>query len=246
VRQSNAYIIFFTAVMTIVVGGVLALASQGLAPAQKKSIELDTKTQILGAVVELKEGDDVLGMYNKRIKSLVVDINGEEVQKNEKGGDIVAENVSIAKNYKKDPEERVYPVFKFMNEENPDQVEAYILPLYGAGLWDKIWGYVAIDNQIESVVGVAFDHKAETPGLGARISSKEIQNRYKGKEIYDDQDNLVSVSMVKGEGNAGLTEHEVDGMSGATITGRGVNQMLENYLKCYQSYFKTVKSQKSS
>ncbi|MEQ8924362.1 MAG: FMN-binding protein, partial [Fulvivirga sp.] len=76
----------------------------------------------------------------------------------------------------------------------------------------------------------------------ARISSPEIQNRYVGKEIMDDNGNIVSVSMVKGEGNSGLTEHEVDGMSGATITGRGVNTMLEKYLGYYKSYFNKVKS----
>ncbi|QSE99031.1 NADH:ubiquinone reductase (Na(+)-transporting) subunit C [Fulvivirga lutea] len=246
-QQSNGYIILFTAALTIVVGGLLSLASQGLAPAQKKSVELDTKSQILSSVMDRAElaklnRDEVLSLYDKRIKSLVVDINGEVIEKNERGGDIVAEEVSILKNYKKAPEDRQYPVFKYMNENDPNKVDAYILPLYGAGLWDKIWGYVALKNDLNTIAGASFDHKQETPGLGARISTPEIQNRYVGKEILDDNGNLVSVSMVKGEGNSGLTEHQVDGMSGATITGRGVNAMLEKYLGYYKSYFNKVKS----
>ena len=246
-RQSNGYIILFTAIMTIIVGGLLSLASQGLAPAQKKSIELDTKSSILSSVMDREElekmkPNEVLEMYDSRISSLVVDINGDVVEKDEKGEPVVAEEVSILKNYKKKPEKRLYPVFKYMNAENPDKVDAYILPLYGSGLWDKIWGYVALNTELNTIVGVSYDHKQETPGLGARIGTPEIQNRYVGKKIYDEQGNLVSVTMVKGEGNASLDAHHVDGMSGATLTGKGVNVMLENYLNYYQSYFKKVKS----
>lgn len=246
-QQSNAYIIGFTAALTIVVGGLLSLASQGLAPAQKKSVELDTKSQILASVMDRAElatftKDQILSMYNERIESLVVDIDGNVVEMNAKGSPIVAEEVNILKNYKKDPKDRVYPVFKYKNATNPEKIDAYILPLYGAGLWDKIWGYVALEQDLNTIAGTAFDHKAETPGLGARIGDAEVQNRYVGKKILDENGNLVSVSMVKGEGNPGLTEHQVDGMSGATITGRGLNDMLKNYLSSYQAYFNKINS----
>jgi Na+-transporting NADH:ubiquinone oxidoreductase subunit C len=231
--------------MTVVVGGVLSLTSQVLAPAQKKSVELDTKSAILSSVMDLQaaglKGDAILETYGKRINSLVVDINGNEVTTDEKGNPIVAEQVDVAKNYKKTPENRLFPVFKYMNESNPEQVDAYILPLYGAGLWDKIWGFVALDSQLEQIVGASFDHRAETPGLGARIATPEVQDRYKGKKIFDESGNLVSVTMVKGEGNAGLSDYQVDGMSGATITGKGLTNMLKNYLSYYQSYINSVK-----
>ena len=241
-RQSNGYIILFTAIMTIVVGGLLSLTSQVLAPAQKISIELDTKTQILGAVQELKKGDDILAIYKERIKSLAVDIKGSEITINKKGEPMVAEEVNILKNYKMNPQERIYPVFMYMNEQNPNQVDAYILPLYGAGLWDKIWGFVALKKDFQTIAGVAFDHKGETPGLGARIKDKQILDRYVGKKIYDATGVLASVSMVKGEGNSNLTEHQVDGMSGATLTGKGVNSMMKQYLASYQAYFEKVKA----
>lgn len=242
-QQSNAYIIGFTAALTIIIGGLLSFTSQVLAPAQKRSIELDTKTSILSSVMNLDSlqytEQQILELYDQRIESLVVDINGNEVTQDEEGNPIVAENVNIVNNYKKDPEERLYPVYKYLNEETGN-VQAYILPLYGAGLWDKIWGYVALKDDLNTITGVSFDHKAETPGLGARISTDEVQQRYIGKKIYNEEGELVSVRMVKTENNTGLSEHQVDGMSGATITGRGLNDMLYNYLSHYQAYFKKV------
>jgi Na+-transporting NADH:ubiquinone oxidoreductase subunit C len=130
-----------------------------------------------------------------------------------------------------------------MSQENPEKVASYIFPVYGNGLWDKIWGYVALDANFETIQGVSFDHKAETPGLGARIATPEVQQRFVDKEIYDDQGNLVSVQMVKGEGNSSLDAHHVDGMAGATMTAKGVNNMLKNYLEAYQAYMKKVKGE---
>ena len=241
-RQSNGYIILFTAIMTIIVGGLLSVTSQVLGPAQKKSIELDTKSQILGAVMNLEKGDDILGIYDQRIKSLVVDINGEEISTNAKGGAMVAEEVNILKNFKKSTEEREYPVFMYMNASDSNQVDSYILPLYGNGLWDKIWGFVAMDKNGEKIMGVSFDHKGETPGLGARIRDKQIQERYKGKSIYNEGGELVSVYMIKGEKGEPLDPNHVDGLSGATLTAKGVNEMLKSYLTSYEAYFKKVNS----
>ena len=244
-RQSNTYIVIFTLITTVFVGGTLAVTSILLGPQQAKSIEFDTKSQILSAVMELSDKDDVLGIYDKRIESLVVNFKGEEVKTDAKGQPLVAEKVDVAKNYKLKREERLLPIFKYISESDPNQVEAYILPVYGNGLWDRIWGFVALDNSLEVVKGVSFGHKAETPGLGARISEDPvISQRYEGKKIYDSKGKLVSVAMVKGEKGAPLDEHHVDGMSGATMTGNGVNKMLMDYLTCYESYFKKVKSQK--
>jgi Na+-transporting NADH:ubiquinone oxidoreductase subunit C len=114
--------------------------------------------------------------------------------------------------------------------------------MFGNGLWDWISGYMALDADLNTIRGIAFDHKQETPGLGARITSDVVQNRYVGKKIYGDGGELVSVTMVKGEGNSGLGQHKVDGLSGATMTANGVNTMLEHYLSCYKTYIEQRKS----
>jgi Na+-transporting NADH:ubiquinone oxidoreductase subunit C len=234
--------------MTIVIGGLMSLTSVVLKPAQDKQVELDTKKKILMAVTDISNIEDpneILAMYEKRVSSKVVDINGEEVTEDRKGFPLKAEKVNIQKNYKLPPEDRFYPVFMFVDENDPEKVNAYILPTFGSGLWDWIAGYVALDADFETIKGVAFDHKQETPGLGARITEETVQNRFIDKKIYNDQGKLVSVNMVKGEGNSGLGPHEVDGLSGATMTAKGVNQMLSHYFECYQGFFEKVKSGKS-
>lgn len=248
-QQSNAYIIGFVVVLCVVVGGLLAGASYFLAPAQKKSVELETKSQILSAVssyVEVKKGDNVLDLYKNRIRSTVVNYKGEEVTTDAKGNAIVAEQVDVAKNYKEAPEDRLYPVFRVVEAGSESNYQAYVIPVYGNGLWDRIWGYVALDDKLETIVGVSYDHKAETPGLGQRIATQEIQDRYIGKSIYDGSGKLVGVTMTKGEHGGGQASIDyyredanlVDGMSGATLTAQGVNQMLKSYLQAYRNYFK--------
>ncbi len=240
-QQSNGYIIGFSVVTTIILGTLLALAAEGLKPAQAIAKEKDIKKQILGAVMELKKEDDVLAIFDKRIPPshrYVVDYNGDKKEVSSP-----AEKIDIGSEYKKDTTKRDFPVFEFVSETNPDEVEAYIIPLYGNGLWDKIWGYLAIDKDLQTIKGVVFDHKGETPGLGARISDKEIQVRYVGKKLFDENGKLVSVVMLKSEKGNKLTDYQVDGMSGATITANGVNGMVKNYLSYYQNFFdKQVRS----
>ena len=239
-QQSNTYIIIFSAVLTIVLGGLLSLANQGLKPRQQRSIELDTKKKILGSVTDIgkRKGQEVLDFYQGSISSSVVDIEGNLIEKNDKGEPIVAEDVNIVKNFKKPAEEREYPVYVYHAEGNPEAVEAYILPVYGKGLWGPIYGFVALDTDLNTIKGVSLDHDKETPGLGARITSEEVQARYVGKKIFGDAGELISVSMLKGENNApeALDDHHIDGMSGATITANGVNDMLIDYLGHYNMF----------
>lgn len=224
----------------MIIGGILSFTSQVLGPAQKKSIELDTKTQILSAVMDLGKKDDVLGIYGSSIKSMVVDIDGNPIEKDKKGRPIVAEEVNVLKNYKMDPKNREYPVYEYKNPDDPSKIEAYIFPVYGAGLWNGIYGYVALESDLNTVKGVSFGHVGETPGLGARIASKDIQSRYHGKTIFDENGNLVSVTMQKGEKkNPSLFgPHQVDGMSGATLTANGLNAMIKDYLGYYETFIK--------
>ena len=231
--------------MTIVIGGVLSFTSQVLAPAQKKSIELDTKSQILNAVMQLdKKNDNVLDIYDQRIQSLVVDYDGNIIEKDDKGNPIVPEDVNIIRNFKLDNVDRELPVYKFMSTDNPDEIEAYILPLYGNGLWNKIYGFVALEKDLNTIKGISFGHVQETPGLGARIADAEIQNRYKGKTIFEGNE-LVSVEMLKGEKRdpSLFGPHEVDGLSGSTLTANGVNAMIKDYLDCYKGFIEKTKNQ---
>ncbi|WP_339924118.1 NADH:ubiquinone reductase (Na(+)-transporting) subunit C [uncultured Cyclobacterium sp.] len=240
-QQSNAYIITFSVILTVVLGLLLSGTSEILKPIQKKAEELDTKKQILGAVIpaesiaEMKP-EEVNEFYESRISSVVVNIEGEEITEQD-GVEITAETVDVGKNFKKEPEERLFPVFIFLEEGSEDAALAYVLPVYGNGLWDKIWGYVALKTDMDTIEGVTFSHAGETPGLGARITSLDVQQRYKDKSIYSEDGELVSVNMQKGEGKDYSGDpHKIDGMSGATITANGVNNMLKNYLNYYQSY----------
>lgn len=242
-QQSNAYVIGFSALLTVVLGGSLALAATSLQEKQREARDLDTKAQILSSVMDVEKGrDDIQAIYQKRIRGVVVDAKGNEVTQNQEGNAIEADKVEVGAEYKKPPSERLYPVFMLTSEGDSSQMEAYIFPMYGNGLWDKIWGFMALESDLSTIRGVVFDHKAETPGLGARIAERYVQARYKGKKIYDDADDLVSVTMAKGETGDDLSydDFNVDGMSGATMTAKGVNNMLQAYLEFYQPYIKEV------
>lgn len=245
-QQSNGYIVFFMVATTIVVGGLLATASQVLRPAQQKSVELDTKSQILGAVMNT-EGQNVLQIFDDQINSIVVNSKGEIVETDASGNPIIAEDIDISRQYKVPPDQRLLPVFMY-KEEGSEEISSYIFPVYGMGLWDAIWGYIALEPDMETIKGVRFDHKGETPGLGARITEIVVQKRYIGKKIYDDAGQFVSVQMLKGERNPSdkIDEHHVDGMAGATITGRGVTNMIKNYFNLYEPYMKKMKNNQNS
>jgi len=246
VQQSNTYIIIFSVILTVVCGLLLSGSSQLLGPIQQRAIELDTKKQILGAVMSSEEleamsPEEITAYYESHIASIVVNIEGEEVTEVE-GTAITAETVDIGSNYKRIPEDRLYPVFIYHEEGNPENVSAYILPLYGAGLWNAIWGYMALQSDLNTIEGVTFAHADETPGLGARITEEGVQQRYQGKEIWGDGEELESVVMMKGEGRDYSNDpHRVDGLSGATITAVGVNNMLKNYLGYYEAFLTKMK-----
>lgn len=235
-RQSNTYIVLYAAAITIVCGGLLAFASISLKDKQDANIALEQKKNILSSVITLQEGDNIEEIYAKRIKSFVVDFSG-----NKKPG-MRPEDVVVAAEYKKAPQDRLLPVYEFRNEGDTSKVEYAVLPLYGYGLWNNIWGFIALASDFNTVQGVKFQHASETPGLGARIESEEIQSRFKGKKIFDGE-SIASIRIQKGEGMDYSNEpHKVDGMSGATLTGKGVNNMMKDYLGCYENYIKKNKA----
>jgi len=232
VRQSNTYIILYSAAITIVCGGLLAFAAVSLKDKQDFNIAQEQKKNILSSVITLSETDNVDAIYNKRVKSFVLDYQGNVVP-GKKAPDVV-----VASEYKKAPKDRLLPVYEFRSETDTSKVEYAVMPVYGYGLWNNIWGFVAVKSDFSTVQGVKFQHAGETPGLGARIESEEIQGRFKGKTIFDNG-TLTSITIQKGEGqDYSGSPHKVDGMSGATLTGKGVNNMLKDYLACYENYLK--------
>jgi Na+-transporting NADH:ubiquinone oxidoreductase subunit C len=230
----------YAAILTVVCGGLLAFAAQSLKPRQDANVELERKQNILSTVMEIGEGVNIEQTYTSRVKELVIDYQGN-VQEG-----VEASKVNIAKEYKKKPEDRLLPVYEFRNEADPSKIDNVVLPVYGFGLWNDIWGFVALKSDMNTIQGVKFQHKGETPGLGARIESEEVQARYKGKSIFE-AEALASVTMQKGEGvDYANSPHKVDGMSGATLTGKGVNNMLVDYLTCYQNYIKRNQQKQSA
>ena len=210
-RQSNSYIVLYAMAITVVCGGLLAFASVSLKEKQDANIAMEKKQNILSSVLTLKEGDDINALYNSQVRGFVVDYDG-----NIKEG-MIPEQVELAKEYKKAPADRLLPIYEFRNQNDSTKIEYAVMPVYGYGLWNNIWGFVAVKSDFSTIQGVKFQHAGETPGLGARINSDEIQERFKGKTIFD-SGTLTSVFMEKGEGKDYTNNpHTVDGMSGAIL-----------------------------
>jgi Na+-transporting NADH:ubiquinone oxidoreductase subunit C len=116
----------------------------------------------------------------------------------------------------------------------------YIFPLYGTGLWGPVWGFVALNDDMNTIYGANFDHQGETPGLGAEISTQIFEAPFIGKKIFDESGNLVSITVVK-TGQQAPEQHRVDGISGGTITSKGIEKML---LDDFTSYLEFLKKKK--
>lgn len=242
-KESNGYIIGFALMLTLIAGGVLTALTLTLGPIQKKEIEFERKKFILSTAfgtteitAKATESKSIVeDMYNKQVEGFVVNGNGDIVE------GVVAGTINLKKERVKPMAERNLPIYKVSGEDG--KIVAYVMPMYGDGLWDNIWGYAAVEADLNTIKGVVFDHKGETPGLGARITDLEVQQRYIGKKILGENGDFKSVDMAKGEGqDFSNNSHTVNGLSGATITGNGVNDMFRIYLEAYLNYFKKIKS----
>lgn len=235
-RQSNGYIIFYATLLAVVCAGMLVGANLSLKDRQTANVELEQKKNILATVLDLGDEANIEELYRQKVKEYVVNHEGE-IQSGVNPKDIV-----IATEFRKPVEQRMLPVYEFRNEQDSTKLEYAVFPVFGRGLWDAIWGFIALESDMNTVKGVKFEHKGETPGLGARIVEDGVQDRYPGKEIYEAGE-IVSVRMMKGEGNDySNNKHRVDGLSGATLTANGVNDMLKEYLIAYESYMEKHKA----
>ena len=226
--NKNSYTIIYAAVMVIVVALLLALVSSGLKETQTTNVKLDKKKQILSALQINLEDQDAAALYDQYIvKELVVNTKAEILS--EVRGQ--AFDIDVVKETAKPLEDRKLPVYVAQME---GQIK-YIIPLRGAGLWGPIWGYVALNDDKNTVFGTYFSHASETPGLGAEIALPKFQQEFVGKHILNDRNEFVSIAVMKAGQNSD-TQDQVDAISGGTITSKGVEAMLLNSIGQYEAF----------
>lgn len=232
-RQSNVYTIIYSIVLVVLVGVTLSVVYQALRPKQVENIENDTKRQILAAALIVpSDGESVGDLYAEHIKaSYIVNDKGEKAST-----DVDPFSVNISSEVKKAPDQRLLPVFECSTEAGTK----YIVPVYGAGLWGPIWGYVAFDANGDTIYGAYFAHQGETPGLGAEIEKPAFSDQFKGKDIFSQEGTFQSVKVVKA-GQEPAQGSFVHAISGGTITSQGVQKMLWNSLEPYSAFFKNLK-----
>jgi len=224
---SNKYIFIFSAVMVILVASLLSLAATLLQPAQEKNLEIEKKKSMLESINIPATKQNAEELYGKFItESFVVNSRGEPV-------DGVDAFTVVIKNEQKKPLEQQYlPVFRAIPD---DKEKVIILPVEGKGLWGPIYGYVSLKSDLNTIYGVTFDHKGETPGLGAEINTTPFESMFEGKQLFEDG-NFVSIMVEKGGADPGDI-HGVDAISGGTITSKGLQNMLFDCIRKYNDYF---------
>ncbi|KAF0235928.1 MAG: Na+-transporting NADHubiquinone oxidoreductase subunit [Prolixibacteraceae bacterium] len=230
-RNGNTYTVLYAAVMVILVAAVLASVSMALKPKQVLNTEIEKKQSILASVNIESTAANAEKIYAEKIVTqYVVNVKGEQVE-----GD--AFNIDLKKERAKAHEDMLLPVFECHTSEGIK----YILPLRGTGLWGPIWGFISLNDDMNTIYGANFDHQGETPGLGAEINTPIFEEPFIGKKIFDESGKLISIIVAK-VGQDAPAEHKVDGISGGTITSKGLEKMLLDDFTSYQEFFKKKKS----
>jgi len=243
--EKNIYTVLFACVMVVVVGTALAYMASGLKPRIQENERFEKQQNILYAMgvnenanegsVDFIPTDRVESVFRQYVTEQYVLVNGELQQ------DSAAYLVDLKKQLdalKRGNEARL-PVF--IGEK--DGKKYHIIPMYGKGLWDAIWGFISVDENM-IVQGVYFDHKAETPGLGANIKMRYFMDDFIGESILDDG-RYEGIAVVKGNNdplNNEKDDNEVDALAGATITGNGVSAMIKESVNLYRSYFESIRT----
>ena len=217
--NSNSYTIIYAAIMVVIVAFLLAFVSSSLKETQYKNVEQDTKKQILSAinVTDVKDAEAEFAKYE--VKDMLMNADGT----------LAPYTDAFQVSYKGEIAEKRFHVF----ECKVDGATKYILPIYGAGLWGPIWGYVALNEDKDTVYGVYFSHAGETPGLGAEIATPKFQAQFAGKKVTEN--GAIGLTVAK-NGKVTKPDYEVDGISGGTITSQGVDAMLKDCLKEYNPF----------
>lgn len=235
-KQSNSYTIIYIIVLVVIVGAALAFTAMSLRDRQQANASADKMKQILASVgIEATAKDANRQFADHITRMLVVDTEGNIVRE---GGPDDREifDINIAAEAKKEASERQLPVYVC----SKDGMTKYIIPVAGNGLWGPIWGYVAFDSDGSTVYGTFFSHESETPGLGAEITKDAFRQEFHDKQFFKNGA-FMPVMVVKAGQHPTDGSDYVDGISGGTITSKGVGAMLDNCIRPYQAYLKTLK-----
>lgn len=223
--NSNVYTIVYASVMVIIAAFLLAFVASVLKSPQEANVANDKRGQILSSL-NIRNVDDVTGEYNKVIlHDLILDANGQVI-KEDGGFDVESKDITA-----KNPADKKLPLY--VAKVNNDTI--YVVPLYGRGLWGGISGYLALKKDFDTVFGSYFTHESETAGLGARIVEEEFQEKFIGKKAFSDS-TFQKVALVLSK-KIENPEHEVDAITGATLTSNGVSEMFQTSLLPYQKFF---------
>ena len=235
--RSNTYTLVFTSIVTIVLGFFLALAADGLRDLQDLNVENDMRKNILLSL-GFKPGaetpwtsDEIQKLFEENIEALVLDASGQRTEKDPKEIDT-----------EKDLE--FLPIYL---KKIGDEVGGYAIPIAGKGLWSTLYGYFAIEPDGRTVKGITFYKHGETPGLGGEVDKAWFQQNFIGKRFVDENDQLLGIHVIKGKVQSDDQEayHKVDGISGATMTGKGLEYFLKDDLAKYEPFFKQVRGRQS-
>lgn len=226
-RQSNTYTIIYAAALVLTVGVLLSVVYQSLRPAQLENITNDTRRQILAAALLYPEkGESISHLYEQHVtSSFILNSAGRRIDTG-----LDAFDVNIEEQVKLPEDQRMLPVYECITKDGLK----YIIPVYGAGLWGPIWGYVAFDAGTATIYGAYFGHEGETPGLGAEIEKPQFSSQFEGKSVITDGV-FTSVAVSK-TGHEPSDRDYVHAVSGGTITSQGVEKMLYNTLKPYTAF----------
>ena len=225
---SNTYILLLSAIMAVVVASGLSVVVLYLQPIQEKNINLNNKQNILLSLNIESTKENALQKYDKYIiHNYVLNAEGEKI----KGVDAFL--VNLSKEMSKPMEKRKLPIFVASVENS----RKYIIPARGKGLWGPIWGYIALNDNFNTIYGAYFGHESETPGLGAQITTRQFQKQFIDKKIFNSRGKFVSIKVYTG-GTPSNNPHSVNGISGATITTNSVENMLKNTIMPYVPYLK--------
>lgn len=225
---------------------LVSSATVSLEPLQSVNKKLDKIENILMAGDISYSSANPEKIYEEKIKPVIIELKTGDILPEEKYNDVLNPEAFDIKKVKEDPAYsesipgdkdiagiKTKPKYMIVYEvvDKSNNVEKYIFPIFGKGLWSTLYGFIALDNNLKMVKGFTFYEHGETPGLGGEVDNPKWKALWKGKQAFDDNGNPI-IQVIKGkvdpaDANAG---HEIDGLSGATLTTRGVNNLVNFWL----------------